>query len=116
MSSGTTNQPLCSEIEGKLSALIDGELPELERLGIERHLESCADCGRELELLTGAVGAIREEGRSVPGPPAWDSVKATVVASKQPKSPFGRRMGRNWTVAASIGFLAVVGRFLAHRR
>lgn len=113
MNSGSTHQPLCSEVEQKLSAFIDGELPELERLGTERHLESCADCRRELELLAGAARAIREEGRRVPAPPAWESVKATVAAAKQPRSAFGRWMGNNGTIAASIGLLAVAGLLFA---
>ncbi|MFQ5525903.1 MAG: anti-sigma factor family protein [Thermoanaerobaculia bacterium] len=109
MSSGSTLRPLCSEVEQKLSAFIDGELPELERLGIERHLESCADCRRELELLTEALRVIREEGRSVPAPPAWESVRATVAASTVQRSTWGRWLWDKRTIAASIGLVAVAG-------
>jgi predicted anti-sigma-YlaC factor YlaD len=42
----------CSEIEKKLSALIDGEIIEPERVFIEEHLKSCVHCQKEFENLS----------------------------------------------------------------
>ena len=112
MSTDNSHESLCVEIERKLSAFVDGELPELERLGAERHLESCAACRRELELLTAASGFLREEGRSVPEPPAWQSVRGA-LAARPPKSVWS---GFNRALAASIALVALAGLLFAVAR
>jgi len=42
----------CSEIEKRLSALVDGEIIEPERILIEEHLKSCLNCQKEAENLS----------------------------------------------------------------
>jgi predicted anti-sigma-YlaC factor YlaD len=42
----------CSEIEKRLSALLDGEITEPERILIEEHLKSCLNCQKEVENLS----------------------------------------------------------------
>jgi predicted anti-sigma-YlaC factor YlaD len=42
----------CSEIEKRLSALLDDEITEPERILIEEHLKSCVDCQKEAENLS----------------------------------------------------------------
>lgn len=42
----------CQEVRGRLSALIDGEVPPAEAVELESHLEGCEPCRKErLELL-----------------------------------------------------------------
>lgn len=102
-----SHETLCSEVERKLSAYIDGELAELERLGIKRHLESCVGCRRELELLSEASSFLREEARSVPAPPAWEAVRSALVASSRLRPTRERWLGFDRAIAASIGLLAL---------
>lgn len=109
MSPDSSHEALCSQVEQKLSAFVDGELAELERLGIERHLESCAGCRRELELLTEPLSFLRKEGRSVPQPPAWESVRDTLAVARQPRAAWERWRSFDRAIVASIGVLALAG-------
>jgi predicted anti-sigma-YlaC factor YlaD len=42
----------CSEIEKRITALLDGEITEPEKVLIEEHLKSCVDCQKEVEKLS----------------------------------------------------------------
>ncbi len=108
MSSERPRETLCSEVEKKLSAFIDGELTELERLGIERHLHDCSRCRREFDLLCQASSFLRKEGRNVPQPPAWESVQRR-LEPLQERHKWRDRAGLNRAVAASIGLIALAG-------
>ena len=44
--------------EGTLQALLDGELPRAERAEVERHLQACAVCRAEADLLLGAAARL----------------------------------------------------------
>ena len=41
----------CDQIRPKLSAYVDGELPEDERENVRRHLDTCLSCAQELREL-----------------------------------------------------------------
>lgn len=51
-----------------LSAYADGELPPDEAAKIEAHLESCTECARELALIRGLGGMLRNVGPIRPEP------------------------------------------------
>ena len=112
MSPERPRETLCSEVELKLSAFIDGELPELERLGIERHLGDCSGCRRELDLLGQASTFLRREGGKVSEPPAWASVRSR-LETLRPRSAWRDRVGLEWAVAVSIGLIALAGLLVA---
>jgi len=49
----------CEHISGeKLSELLDGMLPEAERLAVEAHLADCADCRRERDALLHVIASL----------------------------------------------------------
>jgi len=50
---------MIAHVEGRLSAYLDGELPEPERAAVEEHLGSCVDCARRLEQLAALDAAAR---------------------------------------------------------
>ena len=52
----------------KLSAFLDGELPEEERRGISEHLALCEDCRREAERLTDVMSVLDEAPAIEPSP------------------------------------------------
>ncbi len=116
MSSERPNRELCSEVEQKLSAFIDSELTELERLGMERHLETCPGCRQELEVLAEASGFLREKGRIVPEAPPWESIRETVNAPAQLGSTWRRWLTVDRAIAASIGLVVVTGLLFAVAR
>jgi predicted anti-sigma-YlaC factor YlaD len=62
---GETIRPLdCERARGDASALLDGELAELERIRVEGHLRGCASCRaytRSLAFATARLRAARLE-------------------------------------------------------
>jgi len=49
----------CQQLRGMLSPYIDGELSSPEKARVERHIEGCDACRRELEMLRGTVGLLQ---------------------------------------------------------
>jgi len=49
----------CSWVQERIEAHLDGELPEMEGIGLEKHLRECADCSVELELAERVRGGLR---------------------------------------------------------
>ena len=109
MSHHSTDEAVCSEVARRFSALIDNELPESERLGTRRHLESCSACRTELGLLSEASSFLRAEGRSTPEPPAWDSVRRSVEPVRVSGSTWRTWLRFDRALAATLGLLVVGG-------
>lgn len=55
----------CSEFETLLSPYLDGEFEAEERVEVERHLETCAECVRRLEVETSFRGALKRTAQQV---------------------------------------------------
>lgn len=49
----------CQQLRGMLSPYIDGELSSPEKARVERHIEGCGACRRELEMLRVTVGLLQ---------------------------------------------------------
>ncbi len=113
MRSHISHEAFCGEVERRLSAFLDGELGDLDRLGIERHLEFCGNCRRELEFLTEASGFLRLEGRSVPAAPVWASMRGALEAAEEPQPIWKRWLTIDAAIAASIALLALAGLLFA---
>jgi anti-sigma factor RsiW len=58
--------PECNAIQPELDAYLDGELAPPEQRSVERHLEECAACRAELELLRAVTGSLRQVERPAP--------------------------------------------------
>jgi anti-sigma factor RsiW len=56
----------CLEVQDNLSAWLDGELAPEVMVQVERHLEGCAGCRRELALLTALDQALGSLTAPVP--------------------------------------------------
>jgi hypothetical protein len=104
---------LCAQVQGKLSAFADGELAELDRLGVERHLEDCAACRLELEELRRLSAFLERQGRQVPEPPAWEAVAATVADRSPPAGALRAWRRADFAIAASLATLALLGLLVA---
>jgi len=104
---------LCAQAQGQLSAFADGELAELERLGVERHLEDCAACRQELEELRRLSAFLERHGRQVPEPPAWEAVAATVADRSPPAAALRAWRRADFAIAASLATLALLGLLVA---
>jgi len=88
----------------RLSAYLDGELPEADRLAVEAHLRGCPECARHLEELRAVDAAAR--ALEVEAPPGYfDSLPARV----------GRRLSARrrtppawvWAAAAVLALAAL---------
>jgi anti-sigma factor RsiW len=66
----------CNETAQKLSAFLDGELPEEERVHISQHLETCRSCAAECESLAFAWDRVIELPRAEPRTHLWPGIEA----------------------------------------
>jgi anti-sigma factor RsiW len=83
-----------------LPGYVHGTLSAAERAMVAAHLESCADCAAEVELIETA-------SRAFPAPKidAGRIVKALPAAPRDARR--GVAAGRAWRVAAAIGIVAI---------
>lgn len=106
----------CRKWRESLGAHALGRLAEEERAALEAHLEGCAGCRAELELLTGVARlmplADPERFAEAPTPPPGlaDRVAATIAAERRSerrlRARFGLALG-GATAAAAAAVLAI---------
>jgi Putative zinc-finger len=104
----------------RLSEYLDEELPEGERVALEAHLQSCAECSAILRDLRRVVRRARIMEGSVPSRDLWPGIASRIGAT-----PLGggeplnldahRRLPRRWSfslpqlAAAGIALAAISG-------
>jgi anti-sigma factor RsiW len=84
----------CQQLRGMLSPYIDGELSSSEKISVERHIEECDACRRELESLRATVGLLRRVPMVAPRrsftiaaraprrhPVAWGALRAATAVA-----------------------------------
>ena len=87
-----------------------GALDDAERQKLEKHLEECASCRRELELLRGDLSllALTTAG---PKPPARARQRLMSAIANEPRLPIGvtapiERHRRSWWTNPALGWVA----------
>jgi anti-sigma factor RsiW len=95
----------CDQTREKLSAWLDGELAAGARHAVAAHLKTCADCRRELGLLT----ALDEALGRLPAPAPPQVADRVLARLAQPR----RRWWQNLALAASLVLGLTVGGSLA---
>lgn len=95
----------CGEVRADLSAYLDDDLGPARAGETRAHLERCADCRSELDLLRRTVAALRR----LPELPPPAAIITGVRARLRP-DPWYRRLleGRRWPLGVPIGALATV--------
>ncbi|MDX1929336.1 MAG: zf-HC2 domain-containing protein [Pirellulaceae bacterium] len=63
----------CETVCEKLSAYLDGELPDIEELQVQNHTDSCAGCRVQLEQFVAISGMIRRCEAANGFMPSWES-------------------------------------------
>ena len=61
----------CRELEGKVTAYLDGALPPSERARLEAHCRTCPTCGSQLaewQDLVASLGRLEDRSRKAPPP------------------------------------------------
>ena len=104
----------------RLSEYVDDELPDSERVALEAHLQSCADCSGIVGDLRRVVRRARTLPERTPARDLWPGI-ASRIGATPPRSTepvdlaTHRRPGRRWAfsipqlAAAAIALMAVSG-------
>ena len=98
----------CEQIEQRLGAFLDGELPPAELESVRTHLLTCGRCQQALRELQ-SVGAFLAGYEDEAMPPSLESSLASIGAG-----PRGwLRWARNISLAASVAAAFYMGVFLS---
>jgi anti-sigma factor RsiW len=95
----------CAGVIDRLSALIDGELPDPERQAVERHLQECAGCASVCQRLTDAWTLAAEAPRVAPRVDLWPRVEARLNGERTWPAWLGRLA---WDPLPALATLALV--------
>ena len=90
----------CSTAREAASALIDGELSELEAAHLDGHLRDCADCSAYARELGALAARLRAEPLERPALPIFTARR---------RSAFARPLGRLQVAAAAATILVATG-------
>jgi anti-sigma-K factor RskA len=85
-----------------------GSLEGDEKLSLEKHLQECASCRRELEELRGSA-ALLALSASGPRPPARSKNRLMDAVAKERRAPAARSNPRWWSV---LGWAAAAAMFI----
>jgi anti-sigma factor RsiW len=101
----------CKLTESYVHGYLDGELDLVRKIEMEQHLESCADCARELESLQALRVTLRRGSLAYSAPAALRGKIESAVRSAAPReSRAGWRAWRvfpMWQWATAFALLAV---------
>jgi anti-sigma factor RsiW len=99
----------CVAVIDKLSAFIDGELPDPERRAVERHLLGCAGCASAHQHLADAWTLAAEAPRVTPRVDLWPRIEARLDAGP----PWRAWLGRfTWNPLPALATLMLVAGLL----
>ena len=96
----------------RLSEYLDGDLEPEEARGLERHLNECATCRRELELVRRVVERLDAAPDREPPEDLWPTLAqriATTDVAPEPSPPVRRWLRSTPRMAAALAGVAVLG-------
>jgi anti-sigma factor RsiW len=103
----------------RLSDYLDGELPEGERVALQAHLQTCAECSAVLADLRAVVARARTLEGLPPDQDLWRGIAQRIGATAGPGDPIDlesrRRLPRRWSfsvpqlAAAAIALMTLSG-------
>jgi anti-sigma factor RsiW len=108
----------CAEALDRLDDLVDGLLPEPERLAVEDHLASCDACRKEEQRLRAILAAARALPREkTPPRDLWPEIAQAIGAKKVVPLESGRLKAPRWwrPALAAAAVLAAVATVVALR-
>lgn len=101
----------CDEVLDRMEAFIDVEVDAAESAAIERHLECCDTCAREIEHALESIAALRALPEFEVPARVIDRVRAEIAADNPPRNVAPRR----WLAAAAAIVIGVVGTLVVVR-
>jgi anti-sigma factor RsiW len=103
----------CAETLDRLDDLVDGLLPEAERLAVESHLASCDACRKEEQHLRAILAAAQALPRDrTPPRDLWPGIAEAIGAQKVVVAEFGPKKPRTFWLPA-LAAAAVVAAIAA---
>ncbi|NOY60725.1 MAG: zf-HC2 domain-containing protein [Calditrichaeota bacterium] len=109
------------EIRKKLLSYIDNELPPDEIAEIQLHLEQCAQCRKDIQLLSGVWNLPQSKRQMQPSPFLWNKISAQLEEKRQTGqsihkvTKFIRQMAKPALTAAVIIIGVFIGIKIGHR-
>ena len=97
----------CSEVIKRLSAYADGELSKQDRSDIQAHVNECAACKRELEVLESLQERVHESLMNVESPDMTESVMSLL-----PRKPLVRRLVWAWVGGVCLAAALIIGFYM----
>lgn len=95
--------------DGLLSAYLDNELLDTERLHVSKHLETCAKCRKQLAALQSADAMIRDSGDIMPSATFEQNFWGKVSALERQKQPAWKQwLQPGWRPAMAVGLTACI--------
>lgn len=81
----------CKNIRNNFLSFLENELPEEQRVQMEKHLKNCSDCSRLLEEFSQLWGALESREKIQPSPYFWTRLKQRVIEYEE-----GRKSVLRW--------------------
>lgn len=99
----------CSEVREYVFAFLDNELDAPLSMELQRHLDRCHDCAREVEIERAIAQELAHQLESGSAEPALavDTIRSLVGRDNRPPLPTPR--SRRWLLAACIPALILAG-------
>jgi len=103
----------CSKVRKKISAYLDGEMPEHKRIIISEHLQQCKECRADLAALSAVTDALDDiEGIEVP-PYFMTRLRQNIKEQREPVSSLQRI--KNLAFAAVTAFAVIASLFIGNQ-
>ena len=106
----------------RLSDYVDGALDSSDVADVERHVNVCAGCARDLSRMRALLGAASALPRTIDPPPTtWSAIRESIEARKVATLPVARaprlrKLTWRWLAAASVIVIAASGAAIAFNR
>jgi len=106
----------CKDIDGLLTAYLEGEVTPEEEGQVEKHLADCPRCRGELESLAASRDKLCrllkiEASRTEPTPGSWEKIAGKAGIKRGDEKPAAGRSGGAWLAvpvcAALLAMLAL---------
>ena len=97
----------CEDMMLALMAMADGEKPLVTADLVSAHLENCATCRREAEVLSGLATLLEGQKRRQLSLDLWPTVKEQLDQKQFESSPSASPL-RKWPAFIALGLLLVI--------
>ncbi|RLE07661.1 hypothetical protein DRZ78_02600 [Candidatus Aerophobetes bacterium] len=99
----------CKKIRKKLVAYLDGELEKKQRLLIEEHLLRCAECKKEVDLLSKTLYLLKDQQRLKPSEDFEANLWEKIYSKERQVLPHFLRRRAYLILPAAVAAALIIG-------